>query len=656
MVKAGTATISADGDPVRHLTVGQAILTSGTFPTEDAFVYTKAANPTPPHEWLAKLAIATTYQRTGLAGPVLLSAALVGLAFAILFRHLRSRGHPALLALGVTLLAAAVASTHWLPRPHVFSFAAAAAFGAVLDGWYAGRLSRRWLWVLPLGMVLWVNAHGGFLVGLILVATYAGADTVRALAGDDATAAAARRRLRTLLPAAGATLAAVLLNPAGPGVFADLHAYGASRLVLDYTQEYRSPDFHTGATRFFLAMLLVSVAALAASRRRPALHEGLLLLGFTGMALFSARHAALYAIVTAPLLAAQLAALPAALPATGWLGRILAHAGPWLARRDAIYAALDARARGHVWPVLAVAGLACLAAGQWQAGQAPLGIRLDPALQPVAAVAYLQAHPPDGPGFNEHVWGGYLLYRLWPTQRVFIDGELTARHESLIARLPDGSELGRGLAGGARPLRRAVGALLDQLAPRARPHRHPRLAGRLPGRGRHRPHSRHMMAATASHDRDVRDRAGPPGTGASSPWTRRRPSWSTRRTLAWSPTSPPSAGPPTSPSGGHPAPLRRRHPGGGAGPAARRRRAPPPAGARQVVGGRAGALTGSRRGTGGGRRPAPRAWASSGRPGGRPASTSRPRRGNWICWAGPAQVPAQPGAEQESARRGGGAQ
>jgi hypothetical protein len=227
-------------------------------------------------------------------------------------------------------------------------------------------------------------------------------------------------------------------------VFADLHAYGASRLVLDYTQEYRSPDFHTGATRYFLAMLLVSVAALAASRRRPALHEVVLLLGFTGMALFSARNAALYAIVTAPLLAAQLAALPAALPASGRLGRILAHAGPWLARRDASYAARDARARGHLWPALAVAGLACLAAGQWQAGQAPLGIRLDPALQPVAAVEYLQAHPPDGPGFNEQVWGGSLLYGLWPTQRVFIDGELTVRHESLLRDYLTITSLGAG--------------------------------------------------------------------------------------------------------------------------------------------------------------------------------------------------------------------
>jgi hypothetical protein len=131
MVKIGGATISGDADPVRHLTVGQAILNSGSFPTEDAFVYTKAAAPTPPHEWLSKVAIAVSSRWAGLAGPVLLAGAFVGLAFAILFRHLRSRGHPALLALGVTLLAAGASSIHWLARPHAFSFAAAAAFGAL---------------------------------------------------------------------------------------------------------------------------------------------------------------------------------------------------------------------------------------------------------------------------------------------------------------------------------------------------------------------------------------------------------------------------------------------------------------------------------------------------------------------------------------------
>src|SRR5205823_1961295 len=108
---------------------------------------------------------------------------------------------------------------------------------------------------------------------------------------------------------------------------------------------------------------------------------------FTYMALFSQRNIPLFAIAIAPLLAAQLAALPPAVSLGGWAGRTLAGFGAWLARRDRVYTALDARATGHLWPILALAGLIWLAGTQQQAGRAPLGVQFDPQLQPVAAVA-----------------------------------------------------------------------------------------------------------------------------------------------------------------------------------------------------------------------------------------------------------------------------
>jgi len=41
---------------------------------------------------------------------------------------------------------------------------------------------------------------------------------------------------------------------------------------------------------------------------------------------------------------------------------------------------------------------------------------------PAGAVAYLQAHPISGPLFNHYDWGGYLIWKLYPSTRVFIDG------------------------------------------------------------------------------------------------------------------------------------------------------------------------------------------------------------------------------------------
>ena len=41
---------------------------------------------------------------------------------------------------------------------------------------------------------------------------------------------------------------------------------------------------------------------------------------------------------------------------------------------------------------------------------------------PARAVAFLQQHPPAGPIFNLYDWGGYLIWKLYPTTPVFIDG------------------------------------------------------------------------------------------------------------------------------------------------------------------------------------------------------------------------------------------
>ncbi len=54
-----------------------------------------------------------------------------------------------------------------------------------------------------------------------------------------------------------------------------------------------------------------------------------------------------------------------------------------------------------------------------------------PNVFPVDAVSYLEIHPPKGKVYNEFTWGGYLLYRIWPNQKVFIDGQTDFYGEDL---------------------------------------------------------------------------------------------------------------------------------------------------------------------------------------------------------------------------------
>jgi hypothetical protein len=67
------------------------------------------------------------------------------------------------------------------------------------------------------------------------------------------------------------------------------------------------------------------------------------------------------------------------------------------------------------------------------------GNRFDPLVFPVEAVDAQQGQLPYGNMFNYFPWGGYLLHRLWPAQRVFVDGQtdfygeaLTREYEQVI--------------------------------------------------------------------------------------------------------------------------------------------------------------------------------------------------------------------------------
>ena len=74
------------------------------------------------------------------------------------------------------------------------------------------------------------------------------------------------------------------------------------------------------------------------------------------------------------------------------------------------------------------------------------GNEFSPNVFPVEAINWMVKQPNVGPMFNYFPWGGYLLYRMWPEQQVYIDGQtdfygesLTRQYEQVIT-LNDGWE------------------------------------------------------------------------------------------------------------------------------------------------------------------------------------------------------------------------
>src|SRR4029434_10535527 len=57
-------------------------------------------------------------------------------------------------------------------RPELFSYFFSGLFLQILWGYKYGRLSFRWLFLLPILEIFWVNLHIYFFIGILLIAVY----------------------------------------------------------------------------------------------------------------------------------------------------------------------------------------------------------------------------------------------------------------------------------------------------------------------------------------------------------------------------------------------------------------------------------------------------------------------------------------------------
>ncbi len=442
----GSRMLNIDGDLGRHLTIGGYILDHGRVPTADLFSHTMAGQPLTPHEWLAQVLFALAYRVMGLNGVVVLCALVIATSFWLVFRLARGKSQALLAAVFVTVLAMAAASLHWLARPHVFTFLLLAAWVNVLEDLRSGRLQRWWL--LPVLMLAWANVHGAFIAGFVTWGLFGlglawDAFWKRFPQGEGLHG----RFWRYYLLGGGAALAVTLINPAGIGLWATSAGYIGNSYLVGHTAEYLPPDFHNPSTWPFLLMICLIVTALGLQPGKRAEADALPAANvlpsaaWLVMGLYSVRNVPLFAIVAAPLLAVA---------ACEWLA-----ASHHRARLLKQFSALDQRLlrteqrlRGALWPVLvlalAIMGLRSGARLDFQ----QTGSQFDPQVFPVRAVDWLVEHPQPGAMFNHFPWGGYLLYRLWPGQNVFIDGQtdfygepLTRQYEQVITLAPGWEEV-----------------------------------------------------------------------------------------------------------------------------------------------------------------------------------------------------------------------
>ena len=426
VVSLGPRLLNVDGDLGRHITVGNAILEDRSIPIRDIFSHSMEGEPLTPHEWLAQVIYALAYRGMGLDGVVILCGFLIAVTFILVYRQAYERSQLLFVSLGITLLGVAASSLHWLARPHLFTLLLMAVWVGELERIWQGKCNR-W-WVLPLIMLTWANLHGAFLAGFVVWGIYWTCAMLEHFISGSQSTGRGNQVLRSLSLGGGLALAVTLVNPVGWRLWETSLEFLRSEYLVSHTAEYLPPDFHSANAWPFLMMVIGSILLFGLSRRQTELPHLLIVASWTAMAIYSQRNIPLYAVVASPILAWVTANVVRESPRlNGWL------------RFDARLASTEASLRGGFWPVIVVLLVVVALFKGVNLDIALQGNRFDPTIFPVQAVDWMESQPIPGSGFNYFPWGGYLLFRRWPEEKVFIDGQtdfygeqLTRQYEHVI--------------------------------------------------------------------------------------------------------------------------------------------------------------------------------------------------------------------------------
>jgi hypothetical protein len=284
------------------------------------------------------------------------------------------------------------------------------------------------LWLLPVLMIVWVNVHGGFLVGLVLLAIYwAGAVwqwlTLKGGRFENVLQKIrAERRVRALALTSILSAAATFVNPYGFTLHVHIFRYLSNRFLMDHIDEFQSPNFHYVAQKCFAGLLLLTLVALAAKRGKGSATHGLVVLFAVYSGLYASRNipvsSLLLILVVGPWLSDGMERLAETLSGRGKANPREQAAATFLQRMKAIELSLP----GHLWPLAAIVFTCWIAAHGGKLGVTQLmDAHFDAKRFPVHAVDYLEMQNVPGPVVDPDYWGGYLIYRLYPRVRMVVD-------------------------------------------------------------------------------------------------------------------------------------------------------------------------------------------------------------------------------------------
>jgi hypothetical protein len=372
-----------------HLRNARNLLQYHSFSRIDTYSFTAAGSPWLSFEWLSEIPFYLTFKSMGLQGILAVYFVVLVLIYAGVYYRSCRAGADCKDATVATLLAIFLGIGTVGPRTQLFGWLCMVGLLVVLDHF---QRTGQGLWLLPPLFALWVNLHGSWLFGIVVLAI----TIVSGLVEGEWGLVMARRwtapERKKLLLVLATSVAALFVNPFGYKlVLYPFDVLFRQQSGLQYVVAWHSVNFSKLSGKLALIVIFASLATALFSRSRWRLDE-VLLAGFALWAALShVRFLDFAGLVLAPILAPHLKLFP---PYQRELDK------PWL----------------NAGIMAAVVGSIIF----FFPSSAQLQQKVDETY-PRAALEFMQRQHLNGRTFNEYGWGGYMEWYA-PGLKTFIDG------------------------------------------------------------------------------------------------------------------------------------------------------------------------------------------------------------------------------------------
>lgn len=417
----------SDGSTGWHIATGEFILKTMSVPRQDLMSYTFADKQWVAYEWLYDAFLAFLVQLGGLNLAAVATSIVIGYIFLKLYDRCRANACPLVWSCVFTLIGVLASAMHWLVRPHIVTMLGVFLYSTLLEDFYQNRISdRKLILCMALFMVLWVNCHPAFLLGIAMPGLYMVICAIQAFVRKDASLrAAAKTKTTALAVAVVVVLLATLLNPYGIQLYEYIVHYLKGSAVLAETDEFMSPNFKANFHAMCLELLFFFLTiGLVISKNKPSVPQLCMSVVFAHLALSAQRNIPLFSIIVLPVLGKLFAPaeprkeVSASLDETEYekLSVIQRYKVAWFKFEEQ-----ESRCKMHIIAISFAVGMIVLALmGGTIGGKKYLKCDFDPANKPTKTLDYLKENnllTVNGCNFDN--WGGYIRHKLGI--RVFID-------------------------------------------------------------------------------------------------------------------------------------------------------------------------------------------------------------------------------------------